>query len=91
LIPQLIGEILTSTPSNWAAVRYQVSISNQRCTTYGDRELLGTAITQFIDNAAKYSTPGAPIAIGVDNRNMRTSHSGANVRHNSRIGNGLVT
>lgn len=64
-------------------------------------QLIGEILTQHaeqlggrpipVSNAAKYSTRGAPIAIGVDDRNMRTSHSGANVRHNSRIGNGLVT
>jgi two-component system sensor histidine kinase KdpD len=69
LIPQLIDEILSRHAEQLGGRPTPVSISNQRCTTYGDRELLGTAITQFVDNAAKYSTPGSPIAIAVDDRN----------------------
>jgi two-component system sensor histidine kinase KdpD len=30
---------------------------------YGDREILSTALEQFIDNASKYSTPGSPISV----------------------------
>ena len=65
LISQLIDEILARHADQLGS-RAQVSIANQRCATYGDRDLLGAAILQFIDNAAKYSTPGSPIAIAVD-------------------------
>ncbi|MGA2184771.1 MAG: ATP-binding protein [Bryobacteraceae bacterium] len=30
---------------------------------HGDREMLATAILQFVDNAAKYSTPDSPIVV----------------------------
>ena len=30
---------------------------------YGDREILATALEQFIDNAARYSTPGTAISV----------------------------
>jgi two-component system sensor histidine kinase KdpD len=30
---------------------------------YADREILSKALEQFIDNAAKYSTPGSPICV----------------------------
>jgi two-component system sensor histidine kinase KdpD len=30
---------------------------------YADREILSKAVEQFIDNAAKYSTPGSPISV----------------------------
>jgi two-component system sensor histidine kinase KdpD len=30
---------------------------------YGDREILATALEQFIDNALRYSTPGTPISV----------------------------
>jgi two-component system sensor histidine kinase KdpD len=69
LVSQLIDEILTRHAEQLGGRPTPVSISNQRCTIYGDRELLGTAIMQFVDNAAKYSTPGSPIAIAVDDRN----------------------
>jgi two-component system sensor histidine kinase KdpD len=33
---------------------------------YADREILSKALEQFIDNAAKYSTPGSPISVTAD-------------------------
>jgi len=88
VIPQLIEQILSEHSAQLDGHPAEVSISNQRCATYGDRELLGTAIMQFIDNAAKYSTPGSPIAIGVDDRNgeiLITVHNeGSEVRPEDR-------
>jgi two-component system, OmpR family, sensor histidine kinase KdpD len=66
LIPQLIDDILAEHSDQLDGHPTEVVITNQRCATFGDRELLGTAIMQFIDNAAKYSPPGSPIAIAVD-------------------------
>jgi two-component system sensor histidine kinase KdpD len=88
LIPQLIDEILTKHSDQLGGRPTQVSIANQRCATYGDRELLGTAIMQFIDNAAKYSTPGSPIAIAVDDRDgeilISVHNEGSKVRAEDR-------
>jgi two-component system sensor histidine kinase KdpD len=88
LIPQLIDEILTRHSDQLGGHMAQVSITNQRCATYGDRELLGTAIMQFIDNAAKYSTPGSPIAIAVDDRDgevlISVHNEGSEVRPEDR-------
>jgi two-component system sensor histidine kinase KdpD len=88
LIPQLIDEILTKHSDQLGGRPTQVSITSQRCATYGDRELLGTAIMQFIDNAAKYSTPGSPIAIAVDDRDgeilISVHNEGSKVRPEDR-------
>jgi two-component system sensor histidine kinase KdpD len=88
LIPQLIDEILAAHSGQLDGHATQVSITNQSCVTYGDRELLGTAITQFIDNAAKYSTPGSPIEIGVDDRDdeilISVHNEGSEVRPEDR-------
>jgi two-component system sensor histidine kinase KdpD len=88
VIPQLIDEILTEHADQLDGHPTQVSITNQRCATYGDRELLGTAIMQFIDNAAKYSTPGSPIAIAVDDRDgeilISVHNEGSEVRPEDR-------
>jgi two-component system, OmpR family, sensor histidine kinase KdpD len=88
LIPQLISEILTEHSDQLGGHLAQVSITNQRCATYGDRELLRTAIMQFIDNAAKYSTPGSPIAIAVDDRDgeilISVHNEGSEVRPEDR-------
>jgi two-component system sensor histidine kinase KdpD len=88
LVPQLIDEILARHSDQLGGRPTQVSIANQRCATYGDRELLGTAIMQFIDNAAKYSTPGSTIAIGVDDRDgeilISVHNEGSEVRAEDR-------
>jgi two-component system sensor histidine kinase KdpD len=88
MIPQLIEEILSEHSPQLGGHPAELSIASQRCATYGDRELLGTAIMQFIDNAAKYSTPGSPIAIGVDDREgeilISVHNEGSEVRHEDR-------
>ncbi len=38
----------------------------------GDRELIAMGITQVVDNAAKYSTPGSVITISAENREKET-------------------
>jgi two-component system sensor histidine kinase KdpD len=68
VIPELIGEILSESSLHLSGHLAKVSFSDESCSTLADRELIGTAIAQFIDNAAKYSTPGSPIAIAVDNQ-----------------------
>jgi two-component system sensor histidine kinase KdpD len=40
-----------------------VSDSASHLEVRGDRELLATALEQFIDNASRYSTPGSPISV----------------------------
>ncbi len=88
LIPQLIDDILTEHSDQLGGHPTQVSITNQRCVTYGDRELIGTAIMQFVDNAAKYSTPGSPISIAVDDRDseilISVHNEGSEVRAEDR-------
>jgi two-component system sensor histidine kinase KdpD len=88
LVSQLIDEILAAHSVQLDGHPTYVSITNQRCVTYGDRELLGTAITQFIDNAAKYSTPGSPIEIAVDDREgeilISVHNEGSEVRPEDR-------
>ena len=88
VIPQLIEEILSEHSPQLGGHPAELSIASQRCATLGDRELLGTAIMQFIDNAAKYSTPGSPIAIGVDDREgeilISVHNEGSEVRYEDR-------
>jgi two-component system sensor histidine kinase KdpD len=88
VIPQLIKEILSEHSAQLDGHPAQVSIANQRSTTYGDRELLGTAIMQFVDNAAKYSTPGSPIAIAVNDCDgeilISVHNEGSEVRQEDR-------
>ncbi len=87
-IPRLIEEILNEHSDQLGGRLAKVSIGNQRSATYGDRELLRTAIVQFIDNAAKYSTPGSPIAVAVDDRDgeilISVHNEGSEVRPEDR-------
>jgi two-component system sensor histidine kinase KdpD len=88
LIPQLINEILTEYSDQLGGHPTHVSIANPLCNTYGDRELLGTAILQYIDNAAKYSTPGSSITIAVDDHDdeilISVHNEGSEVRPGDR-------
>jgi len=88
LIPQLIERILTEHSDQLGGHPTNISIASQGSATYGDAELLGTAIVQFLDNAAKYSTPGSPIGIGVDDRDgeilISVHNEGSEVRPEDR-------
>ena len=41
----------------------EVSDTVSSLEVYGDREILATALEQFIENASRYSTPGSPITV----------------------------
>jgi two-component system, OmpR family, sensor histidine kinase KdpD len=88
VIPQLIDEILAESSVHLSGHPAAVSFSDQRCSTLADRELIATAIAQFVDNAAKYSTPGSPIAIAVDNQGgeiiVSVHNEGSEVRQEDR-------
>ena len=43
--------------------RIEVSDTVSSLEVYGDREILATALEQFIENASRYSTPGSPITV----------------------------
>ncbi len=66
VIPELIQEILAEKADRLVSHPANLSFSSPDCAAEGDRELLGTAILQLVENAAKYSAPGTPIAIRVD-------------------------
>ena len=88
VIPQLIEQILAQHSGQLGGHPAEVSMTNPQCATYGDRELLGTAIIQFIDNAAKYSTPASPIAIAVNDSDgeivISVHNEGSEVRQEDR-------
>ena len=60
----LLTSMLAQTPA--FTLDHPVSLSiRDDAIADGDRELLGIVIRQLLSNAAKYSLPGAPIAIAV--------------------------
>ena len=88
MIPQLIEEILSEHAAQLGGHPCRFRSRTSVAPPSGDRELLGTAIMQFIDNAAKYSTPGSPIAIAVDDREgeilISVHNEGSEVRQEDR-------
>jgi two-component system sensor histidine kinase KdpD len=62
-IADLIEEVAAEQSSKVGDHALQVSISDKSLAARGDRELLAAIVTQFVDNAAKYSTPGSSIRI----------------------------
>jgi two-component system sensor histidine kinase KdpD len=41
----------------------EISENTEGLEVFGDREILATALEQFVDNASRYSTPGSPISV----------------------------
>jgi two-component system sensor histidine kinase KdpD len=62
-IADLIEEVAAEQSDKVGDHPLQVSISDKSLAASGDRELLAAIVTQFVDNAAKYSTPGSRISI----------------------------
>jgi two-component system sensor histidine kinase KdpD len=67
---ELISEVLTSRPAQDVRDRLEVQVEDPAMTVNVDRALVALILTQYIDNARKYSTTGTPIAIAA-----RTSHT----------------
>jgi two-component system, OmpR family, sensor histidine kinase KdpD len=66
----LIDEVLASRPVEPVRNRIEVAVDDPAMALCVDRELVAMILTQYIDNARKYSEPETPIQI-----TARTSHS----------------
>jgi signal transduction histidine kinase len=66
----LVSEVLASHPADAGRNSIHVAVEDPSLTVRADRELLAMILTQYIDNARKYSTAGTPIEIAA-----RASHS----------------
>ncbi|MGA2848446.1 MAG: DUF4118 domain-containing protein [Terracidiphilus sp.] len=69
-LSELVNEVLTSRPAQDVRDRLEVEVEDPTMTVNVDRALVAMILTQYIDNARKYSAPGTPIAIAA-----RTSHT----------------
>jgi two-component system sensor histidine kinase KdpD len=65
-VAALIEDVLERRGEQIHGRRVEVSESAARLEVDADREMLATAIEQFVDNAARYSTPGSPISVGAE-------------------------
>jgi two-component system sensor histidine kinase KdpD len=64
-VQSLIEDLLSELSNEEEGQRIQLSIEDPQLTVSADRNLLSMILSQYIDNARKYSTPGTSIKIGV--------------------------
>jgi len=62
-VPGLVSELLSSLHIDERRNSVQVSLDSPALSVHVDRGLLAMILTQYIDNARKYSMPGTPIEI----------------------------
>jgi two-component system sensor histidine kinase KdpD len=65
-VQELISDVLASRPVEEVKDRIEVAVSDPSLTISADRGLLAMVLTQYIDNAGKYSAPGSPITIAAE-------------------------
>ena len=66
MVSGLINEVLSGQQRKLDHHPVEVSIADRSLATQGDRGLLATIVSQFVDNAAKYSPPGTPIRVAAE-------------------------
>jgi two-component system sensor histidine kinase KdpD len=85
---QLVDEVLTCRPAKDASDRIEVAVEDPGLTLCVDRKLLGMVLTQYIDNARKYSAPNTPIKVAArKNQNeviISVHNIGSSVRNEDR-------
>lgn len=62
-VKALLEELLAEVAKDEEAQRIHISVEDPKLTVCADRGLLAMILTQYVDNARKYSTPGTPIEI----------------------------
>ncbi len=66
VVSGLIKEVLSDQRRKLDQHPVEVSIADRSLATQGDRGLIATIVSQFVDNAAKYSAPGTPIRVAAE-------------------------
>jgi two-component system sensor histidine kinase KdpD len=62
-VSELISEVLTSRSAVEIQDRIEIVVDDPARCFWVDRGMVGMILTQYVDNARKYSTPGSPIRI----------------------------
>ena len=65
IVSKLVKDVVSELSTTLKGHLIDLSIDTQDTPLQGDRELLKMILTQYLDNAAKYSAPDTPIAITV--------------------------
>jgi len=84
-VVELVSEVLASHPSEPERNNVQVAAEDPSLTVRADRGLLTMILTQYIDNARKYSKPGTPIEIAARSSNSEVLLSVHNFGSTIRI------
>jgi two-component system sensor histidine kinase KdpD len=69
IVSRLVKDVVADLSGTLKEHRIELSIEEQETPLQGDRDLLTMILTQYLDNAAKYSVPDAPIDITVRESN----------------------
>jgi two-component system sensor histidine kinase KdpD len=62
-VRDLVSEVLAGHPGQAGRNSIQIDVADASLTVRADRGLLATILTQYIENARKYSTAGTPIKV----------------------------
>lgn len=84
-VVELVSEVLATHPAGTARNSIEVAAESPSLTVRADRELLTMILSQYIDNARKYSTPGTPIEIAARSSNTEVLLSVHNFGSTIRI------
>lgn len=69
IVSKLVKDVLADLSGTLKQHPVELSIEEQETPLQGDRELLKLILTQYLDNAAKYSAPDSPIDVMVRESN----------------------
>jgi two-component system sensor histidine kinase KdpD len=69
IISRLVDDVVSGLSGTLKGHPIELSIQEQDTPLQGDRELLMMILTQYLDNAAKYSAPDTPIGVAVRESN----------------------
>ncbi len=69
IVSKLVKDVVSDLSNTLKGHPVGLSIEEMKEPLHGDRELLEMILTQYLDNAAKYSAPDAPIDITVRENN----------------------
>jgi two-component system sensor histidine kinase KdpD len=84
-VVELVSDVLASHPSEPGRNSVQVIAEDPSLTVRADRGLLTMILSQYIDNARKYSTPRTPIVIAARSSNSEVLFSVHNFGSTIRI------
>jgi two-component system sensor histidine kinase KdpD len=84
-VTEVVSEVLAGRRAEAGRNAIQVSVEDPSLTVQADRELLGMILTQYIDNARKYSARGTPIDIAAHESNAEVLISVHNFGSTIRI------